>query len=59
VVADGGLLAILPDPVVCFKDAIYSQQQVSLLFDSLTGSPSVITSFLLSNKLLLFRWKML
>ncbi|XP_074626781.1 uncharacterized protein LOC141884795 [Acropora palmata] len=27
VVADGGLLAILPDPVVCFKDAIYSQQQ--------------------------------
>ena len=39
VVADGGLLAILPDPVVCFKDAIYSQQQVSLLFDSLTGSP--------------------
>lgn len=26
-VADGGLLAVLPDPVVCFKNAIYSQQQ--------------------------------
>ncbi|XP_068700471.1 uncharacterized protein [Montipora foliosa] len=27
VVADGGLLAVLPDPVVCFKNAIYSQLQ--------------------------------
>lgn len=26
-VADGGLLAVLPDPVVCFKNAIYSQKQ--------------------------------
>lgn len=26
-VADGGLLAVLPDPVVCFKNAIYNQQQ--------------------------------
>ena len=28
-VGDGGLLAVLPDPVVCFKNAIYSQKQVS------------------------------
>jgi len=28
-VADGGLLAVLPDPVVCFKNAIYNQKQVS------------------------------
>ncbi|KAL9971295.1 hypothetical protein ACROYT_G023803 [Oculina patagonica] len=26
-VADGGLLAVLPDPVVCFKNAIYHQKQ--------------------------------
>ncbi|XP_020626273.1 urease accessory protein D-like [Orbicella faveolata] len=26
-VADGGLLAVLPDPVVCFKNAIYDQKQ--------------------------------
>ncbi|XP_073247509.1 uncharacterized protein [Porites lutea] len=26
-VANGGLLAVLPDPVVCFKNAMYNQQQ--------------------------------
>ena len=27
-VGDGGLLAVLQDPLVCFKDAIYKQNQV-------------------------------
>ena len=30
-VANGGLLAVLPDPVVCFKNAMYNQQQVHVV----------------------------
>lgn len=37
-VADGGLLAVLPDPVVCFKNAIYNQKQDF----ELTSSGSVV-----------------
>ena len=46
-VAEGGLCAVLPDPIVCFADAVYRQRQ---RFDLEPGASLVVCDWLSSGR---------